>query len=121
MNAAEDLVLHGLKLSIDKLAFEIAQYREEAALKSKHSDLAEWLTLEQAIALKGGTSLATYRQKPFLQPCCGKNYRLVGGRRCWRRNDVLEWIGITDDNGLVAYARDRGVELPKVYQRRGEK
>jgi hypothetical protein len=119
MNAEENLTLMGMKLSIDKLAFEIAKQREEEAVKNRYGDLPEWITLDTAIALKGGASKATYRQEPFLQPCCGKNYRRVGGRRCWRRDDIIEWLGITDDDGLKSYTENLGVELPKIYLRRG--
>jgi hypothetical protein len=120
MNAEENLMLMGMKLSIDKLAFEIARQREDEAAKTRYGDLPEWITLEHATALKGGAAKNTYRQKLFLQPCCGKNYRLVGGRRCWRRDDVIEWLGITDDNGLKSYAENLGVQLPEIYLRRGE-
>jgi hypothetical protein len=69
MNAEENLTLMGMKLSIDKLAFEIARQREKDAAKTRYSDLPQWITFDMAIDLKGGVALATYRQKPFLQPC----------------------------------------------------
>jgi hypothetical protein len=120
MNAEENLTLLGLKLSIDKLTFEIAQQRQEDAAKSRYSDLPEWINLDMAISLKGGAAKATYRQRPFLQPCCGKKYKLVGGRRCWRRDDVIEWLDITDDDGLKNYSKNQNVELPEIYLRRGD-
>jgi hypothetical protein len=119
MNAEENLTLMGLKLSVDNLALEIARQRHEAELKSRYEKLPEWITLEQAVELKGGGSLNTYRQKQFLQPCCGLNYRLVSGRHCWRRDDVVEWIGISDD-ALKTYALRFAVQLPKLYQKRSE-
>jgi hypothetical protein len=69
MNAEENLTLMGMKLSIDKLAFEIAKQRQENAAKTHCGDLPEWITFDMAIDLKGGTALATYCQKPLLQPC----------------------------------------------------
>jgi hypothetical protein len=112
--------LQGLTLSVQKLSYEIAKQREEQAAASERSDLPEWLNLEQVAALKGGGALSTYRQKLFLQPCCGKNQRLVCGRRCWNRKDVIEWLAITDDKGLVEYAQRWGVALPETYLKRGE-
>jgi hypothetical protein len=128
MNAQEDLTLQGLKLEIGRLAYEISQQRQEAAQRKHYDELPEWLDLEQAVALKrgvrpkdeenGGASLTTYRQKLFLQPCCGRNYRLVGGRKCWNKDDVITWLGVTDET-LTEYAKNRMVELPDVYKRRG--
>lgn len=120
MNAEENLTLMGLKLSIDSLALEIARQRKEAEIKSRYEALPEWITLEQAVKLKGGGALNTYRQKLFLQPCCGSKYRLVSGRRCWRREDIIEWLNVTDE-GLKDYAKRFCVSLPKPYEKRSER
>ncbi|MDR0663654.1 MAG: hypothetical protein LBF80_06215 [Spirochaetaceae bacterium] len=120
MNAEENLTLMGLKLAVDGLALEIARQRKEAELKSRYENLPEWISLEQAVALKGGGALNTYRQKLFLQPCCGSKYRLVSGRRCWRREDIIEWLNVSDEK-LKDYAKRFSVSLPKVYEERGER
>jgi hypothetical protein len=130
MNADERLLLQSFDLTIKGLVVEIAKQRQEAQMKSRYNDLPEWIDLEQAISLKrgvsqkkssaegyGGASLHTYRQKLFLQPCCGFNYKLVGGRKCWKKDDVIEWLGITDEE-LKSYAEKRKVKLPDVYQKR---
>ena len=65
----------------------------------------------------GGASITFYRQKPFLQPCCGLNYKLVGGRKCWKKDDVIAWLAITDES-LSRYAKSRGVSLPEIYKKR---
>ena len=117
MNAEENLILQGLKLEIANLALQIAgQWRAEAEA-ARYRGLPEWVTLEQAAALKGGPALTTYRQKPFLQPCCGRNYHIVGGRHCWQRDEVIRWLGITDAE-LKKYADERKVKLPETYQKR---
>jgi hypothetical protein len=115
---------------------------EALADRDRYADLPEWLDLEQALALKrgvcpprkrtetgknraendpmeGGASITTYRQRQFLQPCCGLNYRLVGGRKCWRKEDVIEWLSVTDEN-LKTYAEERQVKLPSAYQKRAK-
>jgi hypothetical protein len=117
MNAEENLVLQGLKLEIANLALQIAGQRRETVEAAQYKGLPEWVTLEQAAALKGGPALTTYRQKPFLQPCCGRNYRIVGGRHCWHRDDVIRWLGITDAE-LKRYAEERSVRLPETYEKR---
>jgi hypothetical protein len=119
MTAAEDFVLQGLKVEIANLSLEIAKQREEIAVKSAYDRVPAWLTFEQSQKLKGAPAVASMRTRPFLQPCCGKKYRLIGGRKCWRKEDVLEWLGVTDEN-LKEYAAMYGVELPENYRTRSK-
>jgi len=119
----ENIYLQGIKLAVETLAIEIAKQRQEAAERCRYDSLPEWLDLEQAIVLKrglcagkkraasgkknielieGGASLNTFRQKTSLQPCCGKNYKMIAGRRCWKKDDVIKWLGITDED-IAAY------------------
>jgi hypothetical protein len=141
VNDTENLILQGLQLNIDRLSLEITKLRQEAQSRGRYAALPEWIDLEQALILKrgictekkraekgetkplgapivGGASLTTYRQKLFLQPCCGMNYKMVGGRRCWKKDDVIAWLSITDEE-LKNYAEKYQVNLPDVYQRRG--
>jgi hypothetical protein len=119
MTESENLFLQGLKIAIDTLALEVAKQRREAETRSRFEALPEWIDLETAVALKRGQggSLTTYRQKLFLQPCCGRNHKMVGGRRCWRREDVIAWLAVTDED-LKTYAEKHRVELPAVYLNR---
>jgi hypothetical protein len=140
MNEAENLILQGLQIAVDRVALEVAKQRQEAATRGRYEDLPEWIDLEQAVILKrgvcgekkraasggarsadapiaGGASLTTYRQKGFLQPCCGLNYKLVGGRKCWKKDDVIAWLAITDED-LKGYAEKHRVKLPIVYMKR---
>ena|GEM_PF-639760 len=118
MNAESSLAIQGMQLAIDRLTLEIGKQRQDAEEQARFKSLPEWVTLEQAAAVKGGPALITYRQKSFLQPCCGLHWRKVGGRRCWRRDDVMAWLLITDAE-LVRYAAERGVKLPENYEQRG--
>jgi hypothetical protein len=133
MNESENLILQGLQIGLDRLALEIAKQRQEAESRGRFAELPEWLDLEQAVALKrglcatkkrggddlvmGGASLTTYRQKLFLQPCCGLNYKMISGRRCWKKEDVIAWLAITDED-LKTYADKYRVTLPDVYKKR---
>jgi hypothetical protein len=106
MNESESLVLQGLKIAVDTLAVEIAKQRLEAAERGRNDGLPEWLDLKQAVALKrgAGASMNTYKQRPRLQPRCGLHYKMIGGRRCWKKEDVIAWLEITDER-LDGYAQ----------------
>jgi hypothetical protein len=116
MNAEEKLLFQGMKISIDSLEFAIRELRASSAARSLE-DIPEWVTLEKAAALKGGPALATYQTKLFLQPCCGRNYKLVGGRKCWHRDQIVPWLAI-DDSALKAYAEKWKVPIPEIYEKR---
>jgi hypothetical protein len=143
MNDTENLILKGLLLSIDRLDMDIARQRQEVQSRGSYDSLPEWLDLEQAITLKrgicagkkraengktrdectpvlGGASINFFRQKLYLQPCCGRNYRMIGGRRCWKKDDVIKWLSVTDED-LMTYAETYGTQLPKVYMDRALK
>lgn len=97
MNINEEMLLKDILFKVTRL--EASINRE---LQQKNNELPEWLTLEQAIALKGGGKLATYRTKPKYQPLCGYPEGKVSGRRVWRKETILEWLEVTDDQ-LDAY------------------
>jgi hypothetical protein len=119
MNAEENMMMQAIEIALSRLTMEIAKQRQESAMKSRYDHLPEWITLEQAVKVKGGPKLNTYRQRPSLQPCCGLNYRLVGGRRCWKKEDVIEWIEVSDEV-LKKYAENKGIEIPEVYKKRNK-
>jgi hypothetical protein len=117
MNQEEQIILQGLKLEIGTLAYVIQELKTAMEASRRFEDLPEWVTLEKAAALKGGPALATYQTRLFLQPCCGRNYKLAGGRKCWHRDEVIRWLSITD-SGLSDYAREWKVSIPENYERR---
>jgi hypothetical protein len=116
MNAEEKLILQGFKISIESLGLAIRELRASSAARNLE-DIPEWVNLETAATLKGGPALATYQTKLFLQPCCGRNYKLVGGRKCWHRDFIIPWLAI-DDSALKAYADEWKVNLPEIYAKR---
>jgi hypothetical protein len=118
MNTAElELILQGYSISISTLTQEIQALRIDIQKQKRIDNLPDWINLETAASLKGGPVLQTYRTKLFLQPCCGRNYKSVGGRKCWRREDVIDWLPITDA-ALKAYAAKWNVSIPENYERR---
>jgi hypothetical protein len=102
-----------LKFSQFIIALSENERRKEEAIKFR--DLPEFLTLEQAVNLKGGAAVATYATKYWLQPCCGLESKRVGGRKVWRKDLVLEWIEITDDM-LFEYGKKFGITIPDKYK-----
>jgi hypothetical protein len=116
MNTTE-LILQGFSVELSKITIALNEMKEAVSTKSKYDELPEWINIDLAAKLKGGCSLDTLKNRLFLQPCCGTNYKTIGGRKCWRKDDVIFWIGI-DDSGLKTYAEKYGVSIPENYERR---
>ncbi len=106
----EQLALATLDVKLDEVMKAIKLQEKKSDIKELSDDLPEWVTLNLAIKRKGGCALATYRQHPWLQPCGGVNFRRVGGRKAWRRQDVIEWLTISDDM-LSEYVSRWGVKI----------
>jgi hypothetical protein len=113
----EILALQGINIELSKLVLGMQELKAGINDKSKYDNLPEWLTLEQCVQLKGGTTLSNYRNKIFLQPCCGLNYKLLGGRKVWKKEDVILWLSVTDDQ-LKKYAEQWNVSIPRLYEKR---
>jgi hypothetical protein len=114
-----DLILNGYRLEFAAITQEMKHLRADL-LKEKTTDsLPEWIDLRRAVELKGGPAYETYRTKYFLQPCCGRNSKLIGGRKCWPRDEVIQWLAITD-SGLLEYAGTYKVSIPENYAKRSK-
>lgn len=92
-----------------QLAYLVDGFRQS---QKKTEQLPEFITLELAAKLKGGASYNTYKTRYHLQPCGGTQSVRVGGRKCWKKADVLEWLTV-DDTCLEAYLRRFGAEVKK--------
>jgi len=117
MKETENLILQGLKLELATLTAEVQKIAAKIVAPAVTVTMPEWVNLETAVKLKGGGALSTYQTRIFLQPCCGLNCRLIGGRKCWRREDVIHWLTITDAD-LKAYAAKWKVNIPENYKKR---
>ncbi|MDY3754614.1 MAG: hypothetical protein SOZ84_01205 [Treponema sp.] len=106
-------LMESLVLSTNRLITLLEQQKtdQKNIQISTSETLPEWVTLELAVEKKGGGSLSTYKTRLYLQPCCGRNSKRIAGRKCWKREDVLTWIEITDEL-LPEYAQKWGVTLP---------
>jgi hypothetical protein len=112
-----ELLLQGHQIELSKLHLAFNELKHSLLNKSKYDNLPFWVNIDLAVKLKGGCSLGHTKNLLFLQPCCGTNYKTVGGRKCWRFSDVIEWLEITDSD-LKAYAKKWKVSLPEVYEKR---
>jgi hypothetical protein len=116
MNAAENLFLQSLDLKLSQLIIEIKTREQEDERENLLRELPEWVNLQTAAKKKGAAAFDTYKTQYWLQPCCGLKSKKVGGRKSWHRDDVIEWLLITDDK-LWEYARKMGASIPLKYKK----
>lgn len=73
------------------------QLAEIKKLLTDKTDIPQWLNDEQCWKLKGGCALNTFRNNRFYQPKGGIPDGMVGGRKVWSKETVIEWLPLTDD------------------------
>jgi hypothetical protein len=115
MNAMENLFLQSLDLKLSQLIITINNKEKEGEREKLSRELPEWVNLPMAAQKKGAAAFDTYKTQYWLQPCCDLKSKKVGGRKSWHRDDVIEWLLITDDK-LWDYARKMGVSIPAKYK-----
>ncbi|MCL2139784.1 MAG: hypothetical protein FWH41_09700 [Treponema sp.] len=112
-----ELFLQGHQIELSKVTLALTELKETISRKSKYDDLPAWINLDLAAKLKGGCSPDWIKNNLCLQPCCGTNYKLIGGRKCWKSEDVIEWLEIADSD-LKEYGKKHRVSIPEKYLRR---
>jgi len=117
MTKEVELLLQGHQVELSKLTLAFIQLKEAIGKNSKYDNLPEWINLDLATQLKGGCSPMHIKNNLCLQPCCGTNYKLIGGRKCWKKDDVIGWLIIADSD-LRQYAEKWRISLPEKYERR---
>ena len=115
-----DLDLKQIQLQNEKLIREIAEvHRILETFMPQSEKQKEFLTVEDCAELKSGASKNTYKTNRFLLPGCGnpKYASYIGGRLCFARDIVMEWLHVTDAD-YVEYARRCGIKIiPEKYAR----
>lgn len=101
-----------IKAGVQYMLDEIRKQKNEAAERAESEPIPEFVTLELAAQLKGGAAYNTYKTRYYLQPCGGTNSKRVGGRKCWRREDVESWLRV-DDEQLPDYLKQFGISIKK--------
>jgi hypothetical protein len=112
-----ELILQGFSIELSKITLAINEMKTAVYQKTKYDELPEWINVDLATKLKGGCSPEWIKNKLFLQPCCGTNYKTIGGRKCWRKDDVIAWLEITDSE-LKNYSEKWKVSIPENYEKR---
>jgi len=79
-----------LKEIVDSMIYEGKQISREKSIPKK-----EWYNLKEACALKG-INYHTVSNKSYLKPRNGEPDGIIGGRKAWRKETILEWVNQTD-------------------------
>ncbi len=127
LNTTQSVIRQGGKMSNIDLDVKTVMLQEERTLRElqelkegknkllstdvNHSAIPEWVTLDQAVALKG-LNKNTVKCNPYLRPGAGnpKMQRYVGGRLVFNRDEVvLPWLHVTDDNLLEYMTKTCGI------------
>jgi hypothetical protein len=116
MNNSENVFLQSLDMKVSQLLLEIRDNQKKEETRMLYGSLPEWVTLQLAARYKGGAAFDTYKTQYWLQPCCGMNSRKLGGRKVWQREDVIEWLQVTDEK-LWDYALKTGASIPGKYEK----
>jgi hypothetical protein len=115
MNATENLFLQAIDLKLSQLIIDINNKEKDEQKEKLLRELPEWVNLPLAVEKKGAAAFDTYKTHYWLQPCCGLRSKKVGGRKSWHRDDIIEWLQITDDK-LWGYAQKMGASIPPKYR-----
>lgn len=126
MNKNLDLDLQTILIQNERLFREVEEVRKmllEKPNEKKGMD-KEFYTIEECWRLKGGCSLNTLKANPFLRVGCGnpKYSHYIGGRLCYKKQDVMKWLSIEDGTEFLEYAKDCGITvIPEKYLRLAQK
>ena len=83
---------------VEDLTKEIISLREElSSMKSKVMPSQEWYDLKTACQLKG-INYHTVISGLRYQPNFGKPDAIICGRKRWRRQTILDWLHVTDED-----------------------
>ncbi len=98
LQKTETTLLEVILPAFTELFQELSALREElAALNAKVTPNQEWFDLKQGCNLKG-INYNTVISNPKYQPNFGKPDAIICGRRRWRRQTILDWLQVTDED-----------------------
>lgn len=110
-----ELNYQSLLIEIQKVECLVNSLASLVASEIFNREIPEYVSLKEAARLKGVTSYKNLMKKPWHQPCCGTNSVRVNGHRAWKRQDVIEWLDVTDSN-LEQYARSKNVDISRHFK-----
>lgn len=119
-----DLELKEIQLQYERLIRELAEVHQLLnSVQPKSENKKEFYNIEECASLKGGAALNTYKANRLLLPGAGNPQyaSYIGGRLCFHRDVVVEWLHITDAD-YIDYARRCGITvIPEKYARLAQK
>lgn len=114
LNQIDKLNLQSLILELQKQQLQMQQLQAFILQQDFQKQIPEYVSLKEAAKLKGVTSYKNLQKKPWHQPCCGTRIVRLNGHRCWKRQDVIEWLAV-DDSTLEEYARRMKVDISRHF------
>lgn len=113
-----DLELKEIQLQNEKLIRELAEVHQLlATVVPQNENKKEFYTIDECASMKGGAALNTYKAHRVLLPGAGnqKYASYIGGRLCFARDVVEEWLHVTDAE-YPEYAHSCGITIiPEKY------
>ena len=114
LNQIDKLNLQSLILELQKQQLQMQQLQAFILQQDFQKQIPEYVSLKEAAKLKGVTSYENLQKKPWHQPCCGTRIVRLNGHRCWKRQDVIEWLAV-EDSTLEEYARRMKVDISRHF------
>lgn len=114
LSEMDKLNIQSLIIEMQKQQVQLQQLQTYILQESFQRQIPEYVSLKEAAQLKGVTSYENLQKKPWHQPCCGTRIVRLNGHRCWKRQDIIEWLAINDSN-LEEYARRMNVDISRHF------
>ena len=114
LNQIDKLIFQSLILELQKQQLQMQQLQAFILQQGFQKQIPEYVSLKEAAKLKGVTSYENLQKKPWHQPCCGTRIVRLNGHRCWKRQDIIEWLAV-DDSTLEEYARKMKVDISRHF------
>lgn len=114
LSEMDKLNIQSLIIEMQKQQVQLQQLQTYILQESFQRQIPEYVSLKEAAQLKGVTSYENLQKKPWHQPCCGTRIVRLNGHRCWKRQDIIEWLAVNDSN-LEEYARRMNVDISRHF------
>jgi hypothetical protein len=114
LSEMDKLNIQSLIIEMQKQQVQLQQLQTFILQESFQRQIPEYVSLKEAAQLKGVTSYENLQKKPWHQPCCGTRIVRLNGHRCWKRQDIIEWLAVNDSN-LEEYARRMNVDISRHF------
>ena len=114
LSEMDKLNIQSLIIEMQKQQVQLQQLQTFILQESFQRQIPEYVSLKEAAQLKGVTSYENLQKKPWHQLCCGTRIVRLNGHRCWKRQDIIEWLAVNDSN-LEEYAGRMNVDISRHF------